>query len=192
MSFTKTSESPFTVLFTSRFFGGNLPLSAEAKLAGFLKLQTGWYNGRGEPIQNSAFRAALKILRAARGGIIETTDVFPRADGGVTVAVYYSGRDLALNIKPNGSVDIDSETDPEFPHLEGLSLAHVLFIIQGLRQWNWSSSYTFHNTTNSWPGFEAHASKGQAMVPGFPSSTRNASTVKQAPYVIMPGLSMAK
>src|SRR5439155_15260078 len=129
MTFTKTSESPFTIRFVERFFDETLPAvsSPETKLVGFSKLRAGWYNGRGEPISTTAFRIAKKLLGVARGGAIDATDLFPRPDGGITVAVYFSNRDLAFNIKPTGLIDVDSETDPDFPFLKGLFEAHALF-----------------------------------------------------------------
>jgi len=193
MNFIKTSESPFTIRFVDRFLDENLPAvsSPEAKLAEFLKLRAGWYNGRGEPISAVAFGIARKLLRAARGGIIEAADVFPRPDGGVTVAIYFSGRDLAFNIKPSGLVDVDSETDPDFPLLRELSAAHILFILQALRQWNLSFSYTFPNTMKVSSGFEALVSKSQGTGQVFPFSRGNALRKHRVPYVLMPGLSMA-
>jgi hypothetical protein len=194
MNFTKTFESPFTVSYARRFLiDENFLLSSETKLLGFLKLQPGWNNGRGQPISHTAFRAALRLLRDARGGIIEKTDVFPRADGGVTVAVYYSGRDLAFNVKPDGTVDIDSETEADFPILEGLSETHALFIVQGLRQWNWSSSFTFRNMMKplTRPGFEALVSRSPATERVFRSSFENVPREQRVPYVLMPGRSMA-
>ena len=196
MRFTKTSESPFTIRFVEQFLDESLPAvsSPETKLVGFLKLKTDWYNGRGEPISEVAFRIARKLLRAASGGVgvIEATDVFPRPDGGVTVAVYFSKRDLAFNIKPTGLVDVDSEIDPDFPLLKGLSEAHALFIIQGLRQWNSSYSYIFPNTMKVSNGFEALVSKDQGMARVFRFSGSNALKKQQVPYVLMPGLSIAK
>jgi hypothetical protein len=194
MSFTKTAESPFMIRFVERFLDEDLPAisSPETKLVEFLRLRAGWYNGRGEPISEVAFRIARKLLRAASGGLIDATDVFPRPDGGVTVAVYSSRRDFAFNIKPSGLVDVDSETDSAFPLLKGLSEAHVLFIIQGLRQWNWSSSYTFPNTMKVSNGFEAVVSKDQGMARAFRFSGSNALKKQQVPYVLMPGLSIAK
>src|SRR5438067_782655 len=127
MNFTKTSELPFSVFVTTRLLDEDLPLSPQAKLFGFSKLKRGWSNGDGQPMSRTAFRIALRLLNAARGGIIEATDVFPRIDGGITLAVYYSGTDLAFNIKPSGTIDIDSETEPEFPLVEGLSTTHALF-----------------------------------------------------------------
>jgi hypothetical protein len=194
-SIVKMSESPFEVRFVERFSDEifSTVTSPESKLHDFLKLAPGWYNGRGERVSATAFRIARKLLGAAHGGIIDAADVFPRADGGVTVAVYYSNRDLAFNIKPTGLVDVDSETQPDFPFLEGLSEAHALFIIQGLRQWNWSSSSTFHSTMKiSIPHvFEALVSKDQRPRE-FRYSFKNVPKKHQAPYVLMPGLSIAK
>ncbi len=127
MSFIKTSELPFTITFVDQFLDESLPAvaSPEAKLAGFFKLRAGWYNGRGERISETAYRTARKLVRAARGGLIEAVDVFPRPDGGVTVAIYFSGRDLAFNVKPSGVIDVDSETDADFHSLGELSPTYL-------------------------------------------------------------------
>ena len=138
-----------------------------------------------------AFGIARKLLRAATGGIIEAADVFPRPDGGVTVAIYFSGRDLAFNIKPSGVVDVDSETDPDFPFLSELSAVHILFILQGLRQWNSSFSYTFPNTMRRSIGFEALVSKDLETAPAFPFSKGSALRKRQDQYVLMPGPTIA-
>jgi hypothetical protein len=188
----KTFESPFTITFVGRFSDESLLAvsSPEAKLAGFPKLRAGWYNGRGELISDTALRIARKLLRAAHGGNIDATDVFPRPDGGVTLAVYYSNRDLAFNIKPTGLLDVDSETEPNFPLLKGLSEAHAFFIIDGIRQWNWSFSYTSPNMMRTSTGFEALVSRDPGTVQAFPFSRGSALRKRQAPYVLMRGLSI--
>jgi hypothetical protein len=193
MTLKKIFESPYTITPVERFFDETLPIvsSPESKLSGFARLRAGWYNGRGEPISNTALRIARKLLRVAHGGNIGSADVFPRPDGGITLAVYYWNRDLAFNIKPTGLLDIDSETQEDFPLLIGLSEAHAFFIIQSIRQWNLSFSYTFHNMTKPSIGFEAPVLKGLEMGPAFPSSARSAPRKSQEPYVLMPGLTIA-
>jgi hypothetical protein len=198
MEFTKTSESPaFVAQFVHEFFDRELraPLSPEAKLLGFQKLQAGWYSGRGNPIDEKAIRIAHRLLRCANGGIIDKADVFPHPAGGVTVAIYFSKRDLAFTIRPDGTVDVDSESDPNFPLLEGLSPSHALFIIQALaRQWNSYSFSTFPNTTRTsiLPDFEAPASRDQVMELESQFSRGNVLRKQQVPYVLTPALSMPR
>jgi|ERR1043166_6268721 hypothetical protein len=194
MTLTKTAEYPFSTRFVARFQDANLPLRAspEAKLVDFLRLAPGWYNGRGKPITKAAFRVARRLLRQATGGVIEATDVFPRRNGGITVAIYFSDRDLAFNIRPGGLIDVDSETDPDFPSLKGLSESHARFIIKGLRQWNSSYSYTFPSTTNVLSGFGAHASKGREMEPVSRFLMGSVPSKPVVPYVLMLGRSIAK
>jgi len=196
MNLTKTFESPFTTQFVERFSDENLPVasSPDAKLVGFLNLREGWYNGRGEPISKVAFRIARKLLAVATGDWIEATDVFPRPDGGITLALYFLNSDIAFNIKPSGVIDVDSETDENFPIVKELSEVHAFFIIQGLQQWNWSSSFTSRNTMgiSNHHGFERLVSNDPGTGQVFRFLRSSVLKQQQVPYVLMPGLSIAK
>ncbi|MGI8821218.1 MAG: hypothetical protein ACR2ID_10185 [Chthoniobacterales bacterium] len=193
MSLKIFSEFPFKVLFANQFVGQNMQSTPDSKLIGFLNLAEGWYNGFGKRISNAAVGDALHIVRTANGGSITGTDVFPRPDGGVTVAVYFDRRDLAFNIKPDRTIDVDSETDANFPLLEKLSLRHALFIIQGLRQqWNLSSYSTYPSTTSNSVGFGVPVSRIPGMERVSQFSFKNAPRQQAAPYAVMPALSMAE
>lgn len=112
----------------------------EKKLMEFKTLPYGWNYGQGEPIKESVYEIAVKLIRYINELGITNTDVFPGNDGDVCITGYHFDHYLEVNIEIDLNMSVCREIlnmsvcheikDEEVLSKESLSLEEAKKILQ--------------------------------------------------------------
>jgi hypothetical protein len=112
-----------------------LPSAWSTRLAELASLEAGWFDGEGEPVRRQVLRQAESILLECLDSQIERPRIFPTESGGVHFEWAFTGGEVSVDIRSDGSVEFYSfsKSDDDRDREESFGWADIEDVVEAIR-----------------------------------------------------------